>query len=199
MVKGKSQMTKYALLIIDMQKDFVLPESPSAVKNSYETIPAILKALNFFRKMKLPVFHVVREYREDGSDIEHIRLDKFMAGAKSALPGSRGCEIVDELKPLPSEYRLVKQRFSAFMNTELDFMLRRLNVTDIAVCGTQYPNCIRTTVFDGISYGYNVTVLTDATSAKTEEVARANIFDMEQISVKCINVEEFIDKSKKSI
>lgn len=183
---------RFGLIIVDMQNDFVLPGSPTAVDGAYATIPEIVRALEFFRERKWPVFHVVREYREDGSDIESFRYRRFMEQHKCGVPGTRGCEIASELTPLPGEYRIVKNRFSAFMLTELDFMLRRLGIDRIAVCGTQYPNCIRTTVFDGVAYGYAVTVLTDATSARTPEIAAANITDMRNIDVECITVGEFV-------
>lgn len=78
------------------------------------------------------------------------------------------------------------------MQTELDFMLRRLGVEEIIVCGIQYPNCIRATVFDGISLGYDVTLLTDATGAKTQKIAEANIFDILNIGVNCIKTGEIL-------
>lgn len=181
-----------ALLIIDMQKDFVLPGSLSKVDGALKTIPMIRKALEFFRKKEFPIFHVVREYRIDGSDVEINKLDIFMNKQKSVIPGTEGCEIVDELKPLHGEYRIVKNRYSGFMKTELDFMLRRLEIKRIVICGTQYPNCIRASVFDGVSYGYIVQLLTDATSAATPEIARANIIDIQNIGVECLTVNEFI-------
>jgi len=182
---------KYALIIVDMQKDFVLPGAPACVAGAYETIPKIRETLDLFRGMQWPVFHVFREYRADGSDIENIRLKGFLEEERYAVPGTEGCEIVDELKPVAGEYRIVKNRFSAFMNTEVDFMLRRLDVRHIVVCGTQYPNCIRTTVFDGVSFGYHVTLLTDATSAQTPEIAEANKQDIANIGVECITLDEF--------
>lgn len=182
---------KTALLIIDMQNDFVLPGTPQCVAGAMTIIPNLKKVLNMFRKKNLPVFHIVREYRADGSDIESVRLDHFLT-QNYCIPGTRGCEIIEELVPVKGEYRVVKNRFSGFMNTELDLMLRRLGVTDIAVCGVQYPNCIRATVFDGIALGYHVTVVTDATGAQTEEVARANIHDMANIGVSCINSDAFL-------
>ncbi|MDM8551939.1 isochorismatase family cysteine hydrolase [Desulfobacterales bacterium HSG2] len=182
---------KYALIIVDMQKDFVLPGAPVCVAGAYETIPKIREALDLFREIRWPVFHVFREYRADGSDIENIRLKGFLEEERYAVPGTEGCEIVDELKPVAGEYRIVKNRFSAFMNTEVDFMLRRLDVRHIVVCGTQYPNCIRTTVFDGVSFGYHVTLLTDATSAQTPEIAEANKQDIANIGVECITLDEF--------
>ena len=87
---------------------------------------------------------------------------------------------------------MVKPRFSAFLGTELDFMLRRLGVTDLVVCGTQYPNCIRATIMDAISYGYGVTCAVDATSAQTPAIAAANLVDLANLGVTCQTAEEFI-------
>ena len=63
---------------------------------------------------------------------------------------------------------------------------------DIVVCGIQYPNCIRATIFDGVALGYKVTLVTDATGAQTDEIAKANIFDIGNIGVKCISTTQFI-------
>lgn len=183
-----------ALVIIDMQKDFVKAGHPMRVEGAFGSLARVVEALELFRELGWPVFHVVREYRADGSDVEITRFRRFVEQEKFAVPGTEGCEIVDELKPLPGEYRIVKNRFSAFMATELDFILRRLRIERIAVAGTQYPNCIRTTVFDGVSLGYEMTVLVDACSAATPEIARANILDIRNIGVECIPVAEFRER-----
>ena len=181
-----------ALLIIDMQNDFVLPGAPQCVAGAMAIIPNLKRVLDHFRNCSQPVFHVVREYRADGSDIEVTRLNAFLANRSYCVPGTNGCDIVDELSPKEGEYRIVKNRFSGFMNTELDFMLRRLGICNIVVCGVQYPNCIRATIFDGISLGYGVTLVTDATGAQTEEVARANIRDISNIGVNCVTTDQFL-------
>jgi nicotinamidase-related amidase len=183
---------QYALVIVDMQNDFVLPGSPAGVAGAYDTVPVIRKLLDLFRVNKLPVFHVVREYRADGSDIERNRLDGFLRKSRYLVPGTRGCEIVDPLRPIEGEYRVVKNRYSCFMNTEVDFMLRRIGATHLVVCGTQYPNCIRATIFDAVCHGYHVINITDATSAQTPEIAAANIVDIRNIGVDCISLDEFI-------
>lgn len=59
------------------------------------------------------------------------------------VPGTKGAEIVDELTPLPNETILRKLRFSAFFQTELDMILRRLKIDTLLIAGTQYPNCVR--------------------------------------------------------
>lgn len=183
---------KTALIIIDMQNDFVLPNAPMCVAGALAIVPNLQKILHYFRNACWPIFHLVREYRADGSDIEKTRLPNFLNDQSYCVPGSPGCEIVEQLSPIPGEYRIVKNRFSGFMNTELDFILRRLKVNNIVVCGVQYPNCIRATVYDGVSFGYDVTLITDATGAETEAVARANIYDISNIGVKCIPTDLFL-------
>jgi nicotinamidase-related amidase len=185
--------TKYALIIIDMQNDFVLPGAPACVAGAHATVPCVRLLLDFFRAQSWPVFHVIREYRADGSDIEVTRLHGFLNDKRYAVPGTEGCEIVAGLAPVDGEYRVVKNRFSGFMNTELDFMLRRIGATHLVICGTQYPNCIRTTIFDAISHGYPVINVTDATSAQTHEIAEANITDLRNIGVDCVTLRAFLE------
>lgn len=186
-----------ALLIIDMQNDFVLPDQPGRNNTAHEIVPAVSKCLQFARKEGWQVFHIVREYRLDGSDVENTRLESFLSTLKSAVPGTKGCEIVQELTPKDDEYRVVKPRFSAFMGTELDFMLRRLGVSNLFVTGTQIPNCVRATVYDGVSLEYKVYVVEDAISAKSADVAQANIIDMKNIGVSFLNVDHLIRKAYK--
>ena len=191
----KMDQKKYALLIIDMQNDFILSGTLTCISGAYETIPSIKKLLDYFRTKKWPVFHIVREYRADGSDVEQFRLNDFLI-TPYAVPGTKGCEIVDELKPIEGEYRIVKNRFSAFMNTELDFILRRIGATYLVICGTQYPNCIRATIFDAVAYGYPVINITDAPSAQTKQIADANIIGLKNIGVECISLDEFLKNIK---
>jgi len=186
-------MKKIALIMIDMQNDFVLPNAPQCIDGAVAIIPNLQKVLDTFRDKLLPIFHVYREYRENGSDIEKIRLDDFLEEERYCVPHTKGCEIVEELSPIEGEYKIVKNRFSAFMNTELDFILRRLEIERIVVCGIQYPNCIRATVFDGIALGYDVTLITDSTAAQTDEIAQANIVDIRNIGVECMITESFIE------
>ena len=180
-----------ALLIIDMQNDFVLPGGPVTVAGALATVPTIRRLLDAFRSQDRPVLHITRVYRVDGSDVERFRREAFLRGPQYLLPGSVGAQIVPELAPLPNEPVLVKPRFSAFMGTPLDLVLRRLGVRELVIAGTQYPNCIRATVLDAVCLDYAVTVVTDACSAQTEAVAQANIADMAAIGVRCLTAREY--------
>jgi nicotinamidase-related amidase len=176
-------MEKTALLIIDMQNDFVLEGKPLKVAGARAVVPKIQSVLAEFRKRALPVFHVLRVHRQDGSDVEIHRKELFRK-SPFAVSGTHGAAVIDELAPHYGEYILPKVRMSAFIGTELDLMLRTLHVTKIVICGIQTPNCIRTTVFDGCAYNYPVILVDDATGASSDEVHRANVRDMQNIGVR---------------
>jgi|SRR5208337_1547389 len=182
-------MQKPALLIIDMQNDFVLEGRPLRVASARMVIPKIREVLAAFRAKKLPVFHIVRVHRKDGSDVEITRQDLFRK-KPFAVEGTPGAAIVDELTPLPGEYVIPKIRMSAFIGTELDLMLRNLGITDLVVAGIQTPNCIRTTVFDAIAYNYPTVLVGDATGAQTDDIHNANVRDMLNIGVRIMTAGE---------
>jgi nicotinamidase-related amidase len=186
-------MLKAALVIIDMQNDFVLPTIFPANKRALDVVPKIKELLSYWRTQNLPVFHIVREYSPDGSNVELIREDDFKQRPR-AIPNTHGCEIVKDLEPVLGEFRVVKWRFSAFMNTEFDLLLRRLQTQHLVVCGTQLPNCVRSTVYDAVALDYKVTVITDAVAARSQEVHDANIIDIQNLGVECTTAASLIQR-----
>lgn len=184
-------MPRQALLIIDMQYDFAVPGGACEVPGAHATIPVIRNVLTRFRDLGWPVFHVVREYRSDGSDVEISRLQAFER-RPMVVPGTQGARIAPGLEPVEGEYRIVKQRFSAFMGTELDLILRRKQITHLVVTGTQLPFCLRTTLFDGLCLGYAMTLLTDASSSRTQDIHRANIQDIRDVGISCLTTDQFL-------
>ncbi len=183
-----------AFILIDMQHGFVDASSTLCVAGAAATVPTCARALQHARAQKMPVFHVVREYAPDGSDVEACRRTIWEQGGR---PVSRACadaqslEEVAPLAPCGADRVLVKPRFSAFFATPLDLVLRRLSVETVVLAGTTTPNCIRTTCYDALSLGYNVVVLQDCTSSRTPAVQQANIEDMAFIGAHIMTCEEF--------
>jgi nicotinamidase-related amidase len=182
-------MNNPALLVIDMQNDFLLDGAPMQMQGARSIIPIVRKVLDIFRHHKYPVFHVVRVHREDGSDVELFRRDLF-SQAPFVVEGSAGSEIITELTPLPSEYIIRKNRMSAFMNTDLDLILRSLGTDTVFITGIQTPNCIRTSAFDAAAHNYQTFLVEDAIAAKTEEIHQANLNDMANIGIGIIKARE---------
>ena len=184
-------MQRPALLIIDMQNDFVLEGRPLRVAGARAVIPNIQKVLDAFRAKHLPVFHILRVHRKDGSDVEIIRQELFRK-QPFAVEGTPGAAVIDELAPLPGEYVIPKVRMSAFVGTELDLMLRNLGIKELVVTGIQTPNCIRATVFDATAYNYPVILAADATGSRSDEIHAANVRDMKNIGVRVMNTRDLI-------
>lgn len=189
-------MNRTALLIIDMQNDFCLPGAPFYVNGALEVAGKIKEALEACRRYKLPVVHVIRQYQQDGSDVEITRYPYFMKVGGGVVKGTKGAEIIEPLKPVDGEHVIVKKRWSAFFQTELDNLLKGLGVTQVVITGVQTPNCIRATVWDANSHDYEVIVLTDGTGAQTPEIHQANLRDMENIGIKLVTTKEFIENLK---
>ncbi len=187
-------MKKPALLIIDMQNDFVRKGAPMEMPGTASVIPNIKAVLEAFRCRGHTIFHVVRLHRKDGSDVEVFRRELFKK-VPFAVEGTPGSEIISELMPGPGEYLIRKNRMSAFMNTDLDLLLRSLGIDTIFVTGIQTPNCIRTTVFDAAAFGYHTVLVEDAVGARSPAVHNANISDMVNIGtgvVKTAGIVELI-------
>jgi nicotinamidase-related amidase len=182
-------MERPALLIIDMQNDFVLDDAPLKVAGAHDVIPRILEVLSAFRDRRLPVFHILRIHRQDGSDVEIIRQELFRK-VPFAVEGTKGAEVIDELTPWPGEHIITKTRMSAFIGTELDLILRTLGITSLIVTGIQTPNCVRTTMFDAIANNYPVVLVDDAVGAASADVHRANARDMQNIGVRIVTAAE---------
>ncbi|OMO54046.1 Isochorismatase-like protein [Corchorus capsularis] len=157
-----------ALLVMGMQKDYVLEDGLMRLKGAKAIVPNVIKAVEIARQRGILIVWVVREHDYCGRDVELFRRS-FYCPEKGgpATKGSEGAELVDGL-----EIRKVKTRFSAFFDTNLHTFLQSNGVNNLVVIGIQTPNCIRQTVFDAVAHNYpSVTVIVDATAAATPKDA----------------------------
>lgn len=185
-IDGMLTHAENAILVVDMQNDWVLPSSPMHVAGAAATLPAISKFLDYGRANDWAVIYIYRIHRPSGIDAESFRRHFFDEGKPIGIEGTFGAAIPDAIAPKEGDIKITKQRFSAFFATDLDIVLRGLGVKNVYVAGTQYPNCIRATAVDAMGLDYNTTVVTDCCSAATPEVAAANIFDIRNMGIPCI-------------
>lgn len=184
-----------ALVVIDMENAFIDPASPLCIKNALATVPACGRVIEKARERKIPVFFVNRIYRKNGSDVEFTRYQSWLGGDRYLAPGSTGplsIDVPEEFKPKSGDYTIIKPRFSAFFQTELDLILRRLGIRTVILTGTTTPNCIRTTCYDGLSLDYNILIIEDCCSSNTEEIQRVNMEDMARVGAVITSAEEFL-------
>ncbi|KAJ0745093.1 putative N-carbamoylsarcosine amidase [Helianthus annuus] len=187
-----------ALLVIDMQNDFVLADGSMRVDGALAIVPNVIKAVEHARRRGFLVVWVVREHDPLGRDVELFRRHFYAEGKpKPTSKGSKGAELVDGLVIKQEDYKVVKTRFSAFFATQLHSVLQGAGIDSLVAVGVQTPNCIRQTVFDAVALDYkSVTVIVDATAAATPDVHAANIYDMKNIGVAAPTLEEWCGSSK---
>jgi nicotinamidase-related amidase len=86
-----------------------------------------------------------------------------------SLRGTKGAEVVDDLRPEPTDIILPKRRFSAFFKTDLDQTLRTLGVDTIVVTGVTTEVCVLMTVMDGLSHDFSAILLEDCSASRSKE------------------------------
>ncbi|XLT07739.1 hypothetical protein HN51_053532 [Arachis hypogaea] len=184
-----------ALLVIDMQRDFIENQGPMLVKGGKEIVPNVIKAVEVARQRGILIVWVVREHDPLGRDVELFRRHLYATGEVGPTSkGSPGAELVDGLEIREGDYKLVKTRFSAFFATHLHSVLQGAGINNLVITGVQTPNCIRQTVYDAVALDYQpVTVVVDATAAATPDIHLANVFDMKNIGVATPTLQEWID------
>ncbi|KAH9618547.1 hypothetical protein KSS87_006547 [Heliosperma pusillum] len=161
-----------ALLVIDMQKDFILPGSQLLVDGGAAIIPNVIHAVQTARQRGMLIVWIVREHDASGRDVELFRRHLYNTEKVGpTVKGHEGSDLVDGLEIREGDYKLVKTRMSAFFATHLHSFLLTSGIDSLVFAGIQTPNCIRQTVFDAVALDYpSVSVIVDATAAKTPEV-----------------------------
>jgi nicotinamidase-related amidase len=160
-----------ALLIVDMQNDFCDPAGAMGSKGEglgdiRAVIPNIAGVLRAARDTGMLVIHLRAEY--GGANTSDVSL--FAGAGVNATaccePGSWGAEIVPELAPRASEPIIVKHRFSGFIDTGLEKLLRTNGVRSLVVVGVATQCCVESTVRDAAMHDYYVVVPRDCVAAR---------------------------------
>jgi nicotinamidase-related amidase len=171
-----------ALVLIDMQQDFYADDSPTRIAGTLAAIPAMAKLARAFREFRLPIVHVVRLYRQDGSNVDLVRRRSVEQGARIAAPGSAGSQIAAELLPIvvelehellldgglqqvgSAEHVMYKPRWGAFYRTGLDRHLRESGCNTVVFAGCNFPNCPRTSIYQASERDFRIVLVSDAIS-----------------------------------
>ena len=125
-------------------------------------IPNLQRLLEEGRKRGFPIVFACDSFLE-GDFIFKGKMEVH------ALRGTKGAEVVDDLKPDPKDIILPKRRFSAFFKTDLDQTLRLLGVDTIVVTGMTTEVCVLMTVMDGLSHDFSVIILEDCSASRNKE------------------------------
>jgi nicotinamidase-related amidase len=146
-----------ALIVADMQNDFVHERGSLRVPGAEATIPAISMLRELARSHAMRIVYSQDTHRDGDPEWriwpEHCR------------EGTWGWEIVEELAPREDEWVLRKLRYDIFYGTPLDHLLRLWGIDTVVICGTVANICVHYTAASAAMRWYDVVIPRDATSA----------------------------------
>lgn len=163
-----------ALLVVDMQKFFLEPSSPTFTSGGPAILPNIGKLINTFRVAKRPVIYTRHVHNPGGIDAGIMGW--WWDGM--CLEGTPESEIHDQIAPLPGEKVIDKHRYSAFYNTDLETVLRCQKIEDLVIAGVMTNMCCESTARDAYYRDYRVFFPADATASDNEEMHLAGLLNL---------------------
>lgn len=177
-----------AVLVIDMQVEFCSRDGFFAhaglgASHCIDVVPAVRALLElarargltvvFTRTVNVPESVLPRQHR-----ILPVR-DRHEARTTVCLEGTPGVEIVDELRPLPSELVVDKRQYSAFYETPLEHQLRQRGIDTLVVAGVTTHACVDSTVRDAYFRGFDIVIASDAVAAFEPELHASTLRTLE--------------------
>ncbi len=168
-------LARAALVIIDMQRDFLEPGGfGAALGNDVSRLKAAVEpcrdVLATFRRHGALVIHTREGHRPDLSDAPphkvkrgepHLRIGAAGPMGRILVRGEPGHDIIPALYPISGEPVIDKPGKGAFYQTDFDFMLRNRGIDTLFVCGVTTEVCVNTTVREANDRGYRCIVLSD--------------------------------------
>lgn len=158
-------------------------------------IPNVRRLQDFFRNQKMEVLHThIQSETEDGRDrsLEHKRLGLH------APPGSKLAEFLDPVKPHKNEVVLNKTASGAFVSTNIEYVLRNMQVAELYVTGVYTNECVSSSVRSAADLGFDVRLVSDATAAITEDLHEATLLTTENRYARVLTTEEVIAELSRS-
>ena len=182
-------LDRAALLIIDMQRDFLEPGGfGAALGNDVSLLAAAVApcraVLGAARRRSLPVIHTREGHLPDLSDAPPLKVDRGAPELRIGAPGPMGRilirgepghDIIPELYPAGGEPVVDKPGKGAFYATELEELLRAHRVETLFVCGVTTEVCVNTTVREANDRGYRCIVLSDCCASYFPEFHAAGL------------------------
>ena len=159
-----------ALLVIDMQEQFLRKSSPSYLRGGEAIVDNVAELIEGFRRESLPIIftrHALAKGESSGAMGRWWR-DMIRDGDPMA-------EIVPRLKPLAGDKVIRKSSYSAFVGTSLDRILKKREVSQLVVTGVMTHLCCDTTSRDAFMRGYDVFFAVDGTASRNEDLHLSSI------------------------
>lgn len=188
---------KTALLVIDLLEAFVSPDGNFFCPEFLKIIPKVKKLIQICRKVKIPVIYAIECFHPKGYDKGLMWDMPLNKGIENALiEGSKGVRIYHETEPAPGDIKIIKKRYSAFYETNLNSILRNLGRDTVIICGCMTNYCCGHTARDAFSRDYKVIFGSDVTATDNPEIHRCELKTLRRGYALIMSFDEIIKELK---
>ena len=202
-------ISRSALIIVDMQNDFLHPDGSFAqlAQEHLEamidmpflvgTIPHAKRLVTAFREAGRQVVYVAHVLKADYSDAAfpfwRLGMEPATGNRTHCVEGTWGAQVIDELQPKEGEPVVVKKGFGGFANTPLDTILRNMGITTCVVAGVTTCVCVSNTVRGGVEYNYRMILVSDAVAEVSRETHNSELKTMSRIFADVKTTDEVLE------
>ncbi|MBD3669339.1 MAG: cysteine hydrolase [Gammaproteobacteria bacterium] len=159
-------------------------------------LPNVRRLQDAFRDLEMEVIHTrIMSMTQDGRDRSpgHKRLNLH------AAPGSKEAEFLPEVAPKGDEIVINKTASGVFNATNIEYMLRNMDITGLYICGVYTNECVSTTVRDASDRGFYTTLINDACATVTPELHNATIGTIKDRYARVLSTEEAIKELRQLV
>jgi len=186
-----------ALIIIDMQ--YANLEPGALLQIPYPglgvLIPNHQKLISFFRKHRMPIIWVAGVNKAESHGLMWTMFPTvFGAPTQYKAPGRHETEIIKEIAPLPDDIVVWKNMFDAFWGTNLESILRTLDIEYTAFTGVSTTHCVSTAIRSAFHRQFKCYLISDATGARTKESTEHEFAVLRVGWARVMNTDEFISE-----
>jgi nicotinamidase-related amidase len=191
-----------ALIIVDMMDEFVKPQwCPYWVPDATRQVPKILELRAAFHEAKLPVVYTAYDVSLRGLNfpITEWLVPVVTHASEHDIEGVlHEVRIYEELAPVGDDLLILKHCYSGFYGTELDLVLRSLNVSTVVICGTMTNFCCGATAREAFWHGYKVIFGSDVNSTDDPDQQEAELRTLRRGFARIMTADEIIAAVRES-
>lgn len=170
-------ISRTAVVAVDLQHDCISTEGAWPISNGGDLVERSAIAIEACRSAGLPIIYT--QHWLDPRGVDALRHEPLVDGRPThGVAGEANARIHPRLAPAAQDIVVRKQRWSGFYGTNLDLVLRRMDVSHLIMFGIWSEACFETTVWDAIARDYRITIVKDACGTATELMHMTAILDL---------------------
>jgi ureidoacrylate peracid hydrolase len=199
-VFDRLEPSRTALLVVDMQNCFCMPDQPAYVETTADIVPNITSLADVLREAGGLVVWIQMAATQASQQEWNVYFDYFNGPdmrqrmIEALTPGSVGYALHPDLKPASQDLISVKSRFSALIqgSSDLDTLLRQRGIEALFVTGTVTNVCCESTARDATMLNYKTIFISDGNAARTDDEHNATLNNLLNIFCDVRSTEEAI-------